>query len=72
MTEAERRLFLTGYLVGGISPFGTKQKLPVIMEKCLLNADTDAINAGQRGVMLVLKPEDIVRALNAVTNDLSD
>jgi len=42
------------------------------MEKCLLNADTDAINAGQRGVMLVLKPEDIVRALNAVTNDLSD
>ena len=67
--DAER---LTGYLVGGISPFGTKRKLPVIMEKCLLQADTVAINAGQRGVMLVLNPKDIVRVLNAVTQDLSD
>ena len=67
--SAER---LTGYLVGGISPFGIKQKLPVIMEKCLLKADTVAINAGQRGVMLVLKPEDIVRALNAQTDELAD
>ena len=67
--SAER---LTGYLVGGISPFGTKQKLPVIMEKCLLKADAVAINAGQRGVMLVLKPEDIVSALNAVIDELAD
>ena len=69
-TDAAERL--TGYLVGGISPFGTKRKLPVIMEKCLLKADDVAINAGQRGVMLVLKPMDIVNALNAVIEELSD
>ena len=69
-TAAAERL--TGYLVGGISPLGTKQKLPVIMEKCLMKADSVAINAGQRGVMLVLKPEDIVRALNAVIDELAD
>ena len=67
--SAER---LTGYLVGGISPFGTQRKLPVIMEKCLLKVDAVAINAGQRGVMLVLKPENIVRALNAVIDELAD
>ena len=67
--SAER---LTGYLVGGISPFGTQRKLPVIMEKCLLKVDAAAINAGQRGVMLVLKPEDIVSALNAVIDELTD
>ncbi len=31
---------LTGYLVGGISPFGTRQKLPVIMEECILQFET--------------------------------
>ena len=67
--SAER---LTGYLAGGISPFGTQRKLPVIMEKCLLKADAVAINAGQRGVMLVLKPGDIVRALNAVIDELTE
>ena len=38
---------LTGYLVGGISPFGTKQKLPVIMEAEILTFDRILINAGQ-------------------------
>lgn len=61
---------LTGYLVGGISPFGTKQKMPVIMEQCLLEFDTVAINAGRRGMMLLLNPKDIVRALDAEVGEL--
>ncbi len=54
---------LTGYLVGGISPFGTKQKLSVVMEADLLNFEKVAINAGQRGTLLIMSPEDIVKAL---------
>ena len=54
----------TGYLVGGISPFGTNQPLPVVMEESLLQHDEILINAGQRGVMLKMSPADIVRALN--------
>ena len=61
---------LTGYLVGGISPFGTKQKIPVIMEQHLLAFDTVAINAGRRGMMLLLAPKDIVLALSAQLGDL--
>lgn len=61
---------LTGYLVGGISPFGTKKKLPVIMEQRLTAFDTVAINAGRRGMMLLLNPKDIVRTLGAKLGDL--
>lgn len=67
-STAER---LTGYLVGGISPFGTKQDLPVVMEECLLEFDRVAINAGQRGVMLVMDPKDILQAVNGNLLDLA-
>ncbi|MBW1675779.1 MAG: aminoacyl-tRNA deacylase [Deltaproteobacteria bacterium] len=60
-STAER---LTGYLVGGISPFGTKQNLPVVMEAGLLKFDKVAINAGERGVMLIMDPKDILLAVN--------
>ena len=55
---------LTGYFVGGISPFGAKQNLPAVIEKGLLKFDGVAINAGQRGVMLIMTPGDIVKALD--------
>ena len=57
---------LTGYLVGGISPFGAKQNLPTVIEKGLLKFDKVVINAGQRGVMLIMAPGEIVKALDCV------
>ena len=56
---------LTGYLVGGISPFGTKHKLPVVMEESILKFDQILINAGQRGTMLLMAPEDIIKVVAA-------
>ena len=56
---------LTGYLVGGISPFGTKQKLPVVLEADILTFDKVQINAGQRGTMLKMRPADVRKALAA-------
>ena len=56
---------LSGYLVGGISPFGTKQKLPVVMEADILIFDKILINAAQRGTMLKMAPVDIRKALAA-------
>jgi Cys-tRNA(Pro)/Cys-tRNA(Cys) deacylase len=56
---------LTGYLVGGISPFGTKQKLPVVLEATILTFDKVLINAGQRGAMLKMAPADVRKALAA-------
>ena len=56
---------LSGYLVGGISPFGTQQKLSVVMEADILTFDKILINAGQRGTMLKMAPVDIRKALAA-------
>jgi Cys-tRNA(Pro)/Cys-tRNA(Cys) deacylase len=54
---------ITGYLVGGISPFGIKKKIPVVMEAGILEFDKILINAGQRGAMLMIDPADIRKAL---------
>lgn len=61
---------LTGYLVGGISPFGTKKRLPAIMESHLQACELVMINAGQRGIMVQMAPADIIQALRARTADL--
>ena len=64
MVDADTARRLTGYQVGGISPFGSKQRLPVAMEESLLAFDRVLINAGQRGVMLMMSPGDIANALD--------
>ena len=53
----------TGYLVGGCSPFGTKKKLPVCMEKSILDLPLIYINGGQRGYLVGVHPHDILRVL---------
>jgi Cys-tRNA(Pro)/Cys-tRNA(Cys) deacylase len=62
---------LTGYLVGGISPFGTKLALPSVMEKRIREYALVLINAGQRGVMLKMAPEDIVKVLGCGVEEIS-
>ncbi|QTA81973.1 YbaK protein domain-containing protein [Desulfonema limicola] len=66
--NAER---ITGYLVGGISPFGIRQKVPAVMDISLLEYDSVVINAGQRGVMLQMSPKDIIKVLNCKAADLA-
>ena len=65
MADTQTAERITGYLVGGISPFGTRQRLRVVMEKDMLRFDKILINAGQRGTMLKIAPDDIRTALAA-------
>ena len=65
MVKTDMAERLTGYLVGGISPFGTKRRLDVVMDAGLMVFEKVAINAGRRGVMLIMSPKDIVRATQA-------
>ena len=53
----------TGFLVGGTSPFGTKKKMPVYMEKTILDLPLIYINGGRRGFLVGVHPHDLVRAL---------
>jgi Cys-tRNA(Pro) deacylase len=57
----------TGYMVGGISPFGTKRVLKVHVEATILDLDYLYINGGRRGFILGMTPEVLVQALNPVS-----
>ena len=56
----------TGFLVGGTSPFGTKKKMPVYIEKSILDLPLIYINGGRRGYLVGVHPHDIVRTLSPV------
>ncbi len=60
--EAER---ITGYHVGGISPFGQKKRVPVVLELTALSEASVYLNGGQRGLQVQMAPGDIVRVLSA-------
>ncbi len=60
--DAER---ITGYHVGGISPFGQKRPVPTALETAALQAEAVFINGGQRGLQVRLHPQDAVAALGA-------
>ncbi len=60
--EAER---LTGSVLGGISPLGTRRPLPVFVDELLALGDEVHVSGGRRGLELTLAPDDLVRAAGA-------
>jgi Cys-tRNA(Pro)/Cys-tRNA(Cys) deacylase len=66
--DAER---LTGYHVGGISPFGQKKRVPVAIEAAALGHAAVFLNAGQRGLQIELAPGDAVEVLGAIARPLT-
>lgn len=71
MVDIQTAERLTGYLVGGISPFGTRQRLETFMEESILADEAVLINGGQRGVMLKMAPGDIAAALGCKVQSLA-
>jgi len=57
----------SGYLVGGTSPFGTRKKLPVYVEKSVLGLQKIYINGGRRGYLVGIDPAELMRLLDANT-----
>lgn len=55
----------SGYRVGGTSPFGTRKKMPVYVERSVLDLPAIHINGGSRGFLVRISPEAVVRLLNA-------
>ncbi|MFD1943676.1 Cys-tRNA(Pro) deacylase [Paradevosia shaoguanensis] len=65
--DAER---ISGYKVGGISPFGQMRKLPTAIEEQALGHEAVYVNGGQRGLQVRLRPSDIVAAIGAIAAPL--
>ncbi len=56
---------LTGYLVGGTSPFGVRRPMPVFIEETILDLPEIYINGGKRGFLVGMSPKDVERILSA-------
>ena len=55
---------LTGYQTGGISPFGTRQPLPIYMEETISSLENLIINGGRRGLLVELPAKEVIEILN--------
>jgi len=58
--EAQRQ---SGYLVGGISPFGMRRSFPVYVETTIMDLPKIYVNAGKRGFLVEISPADLSRLL---------
>ncbi len=61
----------SGYQVGGTSPFGTRRRMPVYLERSILELPTLYGNGGSRGFLVGIAPADLVRVLEPTLVDVA-
>ncbi len=66
--EARR---LTGYVPGGISPFGQRRRMPVLVDETALDHRSIWVSAGKRGLQIEMHPAELVKLLEARTAFIS-
>ena len=62
----EKASRLTGYLIGGTSPFGTRTQVPIYVEKTILDLEKIYINGGKRGFLVEIDPNVLKQQLAAI------
>jgi Cys-tRNA(Pro)/Cys-tRNA(Cys) deacylase len=70
MIHQKELLPLTGYIRGGCSPIGMKKPFPTFIHETCQLFDTIFVSAGQRGLQLVINPEDLIKVTGSVVCDL--
>ncbi len=51
----------SGYQVGGTSPFGTRKRMPVYLERSILALPQIYINGGRRGFLVRIDPKQLLK-----------
>lgn len=67
--KAER---LTGYKVGGISPFAQKKRLPTVLDASANNYPRVLVSGGKRGLSVGVAAEVVQQLLGAVIADIAE
>lgn len=60
----------TGYIRGGVSPLGMKKRYPTFVDETAILFDEISVSAGQRGLQVILDPEDLIRLTGATLADI--
>lgn len=61
---------LTGYIRGGCSPIGMKKQYPAFIDNTAELFDSISISAGQRGIQIIIHPNDLLHIAKAELADL--
>lgn len=62
---------LTGYIRGGVTALAAKKEFPVYLDETAILFDVISVSAGVRGIQILLDPGDYIKAVNAVTGEIS-
>ena len=71
MCDPERAQRLTGYVLGGISPFGQKKKLPTVVDETSGLFETIYVSGGKRGVDVEVRTADLIILTDAMIADIA-
>ncbi len=62
---------ITGYQLGGTSPFGTRTTLPVYVERSIFDLPGILINGGRRGFLVEIAPQALRSVLTVIEVDVA-
>jgi Cys-tRNA(Pro)/Cys-tRNA(Cys) deacylase len=65
MADANDAQRSTGYVLGGISPFGQKKRLRTFVDESVLNLSHIHVSGGRRGLEIEIEPADLIAATRA-------
>ncbi len=60
---------VTGFVIGGVSPFGQKRRTLMLLSQSAMQYDEILVSGGRRGFSVGVKPADLVKVLDAKVGD---
>jgi prolyl-tRNA editing enzyme YbaK/EbsC (Cys-tRNA(Pro) deacylase) len=69
MASKEEVLEVTGYETGAVSPLALPHPIRILVDLSVLAQDEISIGSGERGATIILKKDDLLKALDYYESD---